>query len=110
MRPSTKTRRGRPRAPETEIVTLSVGSPTSVGRVPVQVGRTRFNVIAGSRVAHSRLPNNQPICYVLFGRDLQILVPEGEILDVPHELGELLAQRVFGVSFPLRVVGGRTRT
>ena len=72
---------------------LRVGAPSFAGTLPLQVGRKRFAIPPGSRVAHAQ---GKRLAYVVTpDKALHAFTASGEVYGIPEPLAELIRARYF---------------
>lgn len=74
-------------------MSLRVGAPSFAGTLPLQVGKRRFGIPPGSRVAHVQ---GHRIAYVVTpDRQLHAFTSSGEVYGIPEPLAALVRSRYF---------------
>jgi len=72
---------------------LRVGPPSFAGTLPLQVGRNRYGIPPGSRVAHAQ---GKRLAYVVTpDLALHVFMASGEVFGIPEPLAELVRRRYF---------------
>lgn len=74
-------------------MSLRIGAPSFAGTLPLQVGRKRYAIPPGSRVAHAQ---GKRLAYVVTpDRALHAFTASGEVYGIPEPLAELIRAQYF---------------